>query len=99
MTQLKAEQEKLQTELETLRIEHNSHRPIEGQLREDNDRLKEQLDQSLKTISSLKAEVVLLKGETDRARSHLKRQAEKNSEIRVELDRFCRRKREATSPD
>jgi hypothetical protein len=43
--------------------------------------------------------VILLKGEADRAKGYMKRQADKNSEIRQELDRFCRRKRDTASPD
>jgi hypothetical protein len=43
--------------------------------------------------------MIMVKGEADRARSQLKRQADKNNEIRIELDNFCKKRRDTASPN
>jgi ribosomal protein L33 len=43
--------------------------------------------------------MILVKGEADRSRSQLKRQTQKNNEIRLELDKFCKKRRDTASPD
>jgi hypothetical protein len=74
---------------------------LEGEiieLKEENEHLRNQLDQAYKAIANLKGEMILVRGEADRAKSQLKRQT-KNNDMHLDLDKFCKKRLDSASPD